>query len=99
MNFIYQICVLLLLSGIFTNCTRAKEGEFDEDDAPDILVKGNSLEDLDKQDQVFIVDGIVVNAVNNRQLEYTDGHFRLVKEKTFKMEYDNQSKEWKKVAL
>ena len=99
MKQLYSGLLAVLVVFLFANCTRAKEGEFDEDDAPDILVKGNKLEDLDVADQVLIVDGIVVNAVNNRQWEYKGGQFQLIENKTFKMKYDFKTERWNKVEL
>lgn len=99
MKWLTNLLFAFLICSVFSNCTRAKEGEFDEDDVPDILVKGKKLEDLDKLDQVLLIDGLVVNAVNNRQWEYKGGQFHLKNDKTFKMEYNHKTEEWEKIDL
>lgn len=95
-----QLFFLVVVVLVFNACQQPSEADFDNDNNPDILVRGTSLKDLNKSDQVLIVDSIVVNAVTNQQWVYSiEKGFILVEDKAFKMKYNPSTEEWTKVKL
>lgn len=79
------------------SCNKAKEADVDGDGIADIIVKGDQLKDATQGDNVFIIDGLVVNAVTNQQWELKNGELSLIEEPKFTMQFNSVKQEWEQI--
>jgi len=92
----YFIAVLAIC---LCGCKQAKQADVDLDGTADVFIKGNKLTDADKSDNIFIIDGKVVNAVTNEHWVAENGDLAAIQDPSFKMTYNADTKEWEKEAL
>lgn len=94
-----KIIFLFLLVFTISSCQQGKEADIDRDGTTDVIVKGKKLKDIDTSDNIFVMDGVVVNAVNNSQWRAKDGELEVIENPAFSLSFDSLSNTWKKKAI